>query len=81
MLAHGGEIWAFAFSADASTMVSASLGEPPNAQPDTRRSLIVWDLRNRRPRGPPLSGHPTYVTTLALDRQGSRAVTGSGPEG
>jgi WD40 repeat protein len=78
--AHGSEVKGFAFSNDGKTMVSVSLGEPPNAQPDTRRSVIVWDAPAHRPRGAPLGEHPYYVTGLALDRTGGRAVTGSGPD-
>jgi WD40 repeat protein len=78
--AHGSEVWGFAFSRDGSTMVSISLGEGSTAEPDPRRSLIVWDVRAHRPRGAPLTGHQTFVTALALDRAGGRAVTGSGPE-
>jgi WD40 repeat protein len=78
--AHGSEVWGFAFSGDGSTMVSISLGEGSTAEPDPRRSLIVWDVRAHRPRGAPLTGHQTFVTALALDRAGGRAVTGSGPE-
>jgi len=73
-------VQAFAFSSDGNTMVSIGLGEGSTAEPDTRRSLIVWDARAHRPRGVPLTGHQTFVTALAVDRSGRRAVTGSGPE-
>jgi WD40 repeat protein len=69
-----------AFSRDGSTIVSIGYGEGSTAQPDPRRSLIVWDVGTHRPRGAPLTGHQTFVTALALDRSGGRAVTGSGPE-
>ena len=69
-----------AFSADGLTMVSIGYGEGSTAQPDPRRSLIVWDVRTHRPRGAPLTGHETFVAALALDRSGGLAVTGSGPE-
>jgi WD40 repeat protein len=78
--AHGSEVKGFAFSNDGKIMVSVSLGEPPNAQPDTRRSVIVWDAPAHRPQGVPLGEHPTYVTGLAVDRTGGRAITGSGPD-
>jgi WD40 repeat protein len=78
--AHGSEVWGFAFSADGATMVSVSLAEGSTAQPDARRSMVVWDVRAHRPRGAPLAGHPKDVTGLALDRSGGQAVTGSGPE-
>jgi WD40 repeat protein len=80
--AHGSfsSVQALAFSSDGKAMVSIGLGEGTTAQPDPRRSLIVWDVRARRPRGDPLTGHQTFVTALALDRSGGRAVTGSGPE-
>jgi WD40 repeat protein len=78
--AHGSPVQGFAFSSDGSTMVSIGYGEGTTAEPDPRRSLIVWDVRGHRPRGAPLTGHQTFVTALAVDRAGRRAVTGSGPE-
>jgi WD40 repeat protein len=80
--AHGSfsSVQGFAFSSDGNTMVSIGLGEGSTAEPDPRRSLIVWDARAHRPRGAPLTGHQTFVTALALDRTGRLAVTGSGPE-
>jgi len=80
--AHGSmsSVRGFAFSRDGTTMVSIGLGEGSTAEPDTRRSLIVWDVRAHRPRGAPLTGHQRFVTALAVDRTGGRAVTGSGPE-
>jgi WD40 repeat protein len=78
--AHGSPVQGLVFSRDGSTMVSISLGEGTTAEPGLRRSLIVWDVRAHRPRSNPLTGHQTFVTALALDRAGHRAVTGSGPE-
>jgi WD40 repeat protein len=80
--AHGSfsSVQAFAFSSDGNTMVSIGLGEGSTAEPNPRRSLIVWDARAYRPRGAPLTGHETFVTALALDRTGELAATGSGPE-
>jgi WD40 repeat protein len=78
--AHGSQVMGLAFSADGSTMVSIGYGEGSTAEPDPRRSLIVWDVRTHRPRGAPLTGHETFVAALALDRSGGLAVTGSGPE-
>jgi WD40 repeat protein len=80
LAAHGGPVEGFAFSSDGNTMVSASVGEGSTAEPDPRRSLVVWGARSHLPRGAPLTGHQTFVTALALDRTGRRAVTGSGPE-
>lgn len=78
--AHGSAVEAFAFSADGTTMVSVSLAAGSTAEPDARRSMVVWDVGAHRPRGAPLAGHPKDVTGVALDRSGGRAVTGSGPE-
>jgi WD40 repeat protein len=80
--AHGSysSVQALAFSSDGTTMVSIGRGEGSTAEPDPRRSLIVWDARAHRPRGAPLTGHQRFVTALALDRAGHLAVTGSGPE-
>jgi WD40 repeat protein len=78
--AHGAEVEAFAFSADGTTMVSVSLAAGSTAEPDARRSMVLWDVRAHRQRAAPLAGHPKDVTGLALDRSGRLAVTGSGPD-
>jgi WD40 repeat protein len=78
--AHGSKVMGLAFSPDGNTMVSIGYGEGSTAEPDPRRSLIVWDVRAHRPLGAPLTGHQRFVTALAVDRAGGQAVTGSGPE-
>ena len=64
--AHQGSLTSVAFSPDGRTLAAASYADNDN----TNGSLLLWDVRTRRPLGTPFGGHHGIVTDVAFSPDG-----------
>jgi WD40 repeat protein len=73
---HAGSTTSLAFSPDGKLLASGGCAEL-SAQRCRRGEIQLWDVANRRPIGPPLTGHTDGVTSLAFSPDGKLLASGS----
>jgi WD40 repeat protein len=72
---HSHEVYSVAFSPDAKTLASSSC-----AQKDSglciEGEIRLWDMEDRQPIGPPLTGHNDSIESVAFSPDGKMLVSG-----
>ncbi len=66
-----------AFSPDGKTLASGSCGKIDSTDYCSQSEIILWDIPSGQPIGLPLTGHTSFITSVAFSPDGKTLASGS----